>query len=110
MTNAEMIMEHLEVFGIEFNYNGDNLLTFAQWKQKGMSVKKGEKAFIQLPLWTYKEEVEKDENGKVIMEDGKPKKKKVFYKKMSSLFTAEQVQEAKQPKKKKTTKKKGKAA
>ena len=101
MTNAQMIMEHLEALGIEFNYTEENLLTFAQWKKKGMSVKKGETAFIKLPLWTLKQEVEKDENGKVMLdENGKPKKKNVFYKKMSALFTAEQVQKAKQPKKK----------
>ena len=78
-TNAQLIMEHLEVNGIDFNYIGENLLTFAQWKAKGMSVKKGEKAFIQLALWIVKEETAKDESGKVIMENGKPKKEKKFF-------------------------------
>jgi antirestriction protein ArdC len=110
-TNRELINEYFELFAIDlgiedFEYNGDNLLTFAQWKYKGMSVKKGSKAFIQLDLWTCKEVDAKDEDGKIIMENGKPKKEKKFYLKKASLFTIDQVE----PIKKKTTSKKKKAA
>ena len=100
-TNTQLIMEHLNVFGIDFNYDGSNLLTFAQWKYKGMSVKKGSKAFIQLELWTCKDVIVKDENGKTVMEKGQPKKEKKFYLRKASLFTMDQVE----PMKKKTSKK-----
>jgi antirestriction protein ArdC len=105
-TNTQIIEEFLNTMGIDFEYDGDNLLTFAQWKYKGMSVKKGSKAFIQLDLWTCKEVDAKDEDGKIIMENGKPKKEKKFYLRKASLFTVDQVE----PLKKKTTSKKKKAA
>ena len=101
-TNTQIIEEFLNVAGIDFEYNGENLLTFAQWKLKGMSVKKGEKAFIQLDLWTCKEVDAKDENGKVIMEKGKAKKEKKFYLRKASLFTMDQVQKIEKKSKKKT--------
>jgi antirestriction protein ArdC len=102
MTNLEIITEFLEENEIDFDYNGMNLLSFAQWKKEGMSVKKGETAFLKIDLWTFKEETEKDENGKVILdENGKPKKKKAFYKKSTALFTEDQVEKAKAPKAKK---------
>lgn len=92
--NTELIMEHIEANGIDFNYNGMNLLTFAQWKKEGMSVKKGSKAFIQVELWNMKEVEAKDENGKVIIENGKKKMEKKFYLKLASLFTEDQVEKA----------------
>ena len=102
MTNMEIIIEFIEENGIDFDYNGMNLLTFAQWKKEGMSVKKGETAFLKIDLWTFKEETAKDENGKVIVdENGKPKKEKKFYKKAAALFTEDQVQKSKAPKAKK---------
>lgn len=99
MTNLELIIEHLEENEIDFQYDGNNLLTFAQWKQKGYSVSKGQKAFTQVALWTFKEVDAKDENGKVIMENGKAKKEKKFFLKLASLFTADQVEKAKAQKK-----------
>lgn len=100
MTNFEIITTYIEENEIDFDYNGFNLMTFAQWKKEGMSVKKGEKAFMKVDLWTMKLEDEKDENGKVILdENGKPKKKKAFYKKSSALFTAAQVEKIKKGKK-----------
>jgi len=93
MTNFEIITEYIEENGIDFDYNGMNLMTFQQWKKEGMSVKKGAKAFLKIDLWTMKLEDEKDEEGKVIKdENGKPKKKKKFYKKSSALFTEDQVE------------------
>jgi antirestriction protein ArdC len=93
-TNFEIIMEYIEENEIDFAYNGMNLLTFQQWKKEGMSVKKGEKAFLSIDLWTMKIEDEKDKDGKVILENGKPKKVKKFYKKKSALFTKDQVEVA----------------
>jgi antirestriction protein ArdC len=101
MTNLEIIIEHLEQNGIDFQYDGNNLQTFAQWKQQGYSVKKGEKAFTQVDLWTMKEVDVKDENGKTIIENGKAKKEKKFYLKLASLFTTDQVEKAKTQKKNK---------
>jgi antirestriction protein ArdC len=100
MTNFEIIQTYIEENGIDFDYNGMNLLTFAQWKKEGMSVKKGETAFLKIDLWTMKLEDEKDDNGKVILdENGKPKKKKKFYLKSAALFTAAQVEKIKKGKK-----------
>jgi len=101
MTNEQLILEHLNIMGMDFNYDGKNLLTFAQWKKQGMSVKKGEKAFVQVDLWNMKEVDEKDGEGKVVMENGKPKKEKKFYLKKASLFTVDQVEKIEKKSKKK---------
>lgn len=106
MTNQEIIQEFIMTMGIDFEYDGENLLTFQQWKRKGMSVIKGEKAFVQIDLWNMKEVEKKDEEGKVIMKDGKPEMEKKFYLKKASLFTAEQVEKAKAKAPKKSKKKK----
>jgi antirestriction protein ArdC len=101
MTNLELVLQHLDENQIDFAYDGNNLLTFAQWKAQGLSVKKGEKAFTQVDLWTFKEVDAKDENGKVIMENGKKKKEKKFFLKLASLFTADQVEKKEKKSKKK---------
>jgi hypothetical protein len=93
MTNIQIISEFIETMGIEFNYDGKNLNTFQAWKGQGFSVKKGETAFIKVPLWTCKLETVKDKDGKVVKdENGKPKKEKVFYRKTSALFRMDQVE------------------
>jgi len=38
-----------------FNYTGENLFTFEQWRQRGYAVVKGQKAFLKLRLWSYGE-------------------------------------------------------
>jgi hypothetical protein len=96
MTNVQLIAEHIEVFGFDFKYDGTNLNTFQAWKRAGYSVKKGEKAFTKVDLWTMKLVNEKDEEGKLVKdENGKPKKEKKFYLKASALFTADQVEKIK---------------
>jgi len=85
-TNRTIIQLSLLANGINYNYTGDNLKTFAQWKSLGYSVCKGEKALLQCELWTpckYKSDNK---------EEGEDKKeyKKMFLKK-SSLFSIEQV-------------------
>lgn len=108
MTNEQLIHEFFNVMGIDFEYDGDNLHTFQGWKAKGMSVKKGEKAFVKIDLWSMKMVEKKDEEGKVIMKDGKPEMEKKFYLRPSAMFTADQVEKAKEPKKKAAAKSKGK--
>lgn len=101
MTNAQLIAEHLEAMEMDFNYDGTNLMTFAQWKRQNMKVKKGSKAFVKIPLWTVTEKKMKDEDGNIVKdENGKPKKEKNFYKKTSALFTPDQVEPMKTQKKK----------
>jgi hypothetical protein len=102
MTNFEIITTYIEENEIDFDYNGMNLQTFQQWKKEGMSVIKGETAFLKIDLWTMKLEDEKDENGKKVLDEkGKPKKVKKFYKKSSALFTSDQVHSVKQKSKSK---------
>ena len=52
-SNHDIILREANQKG--FIYIGDNLLTFVQWRQRGYSVVKGQKAFIKLRLWTYGE-------------------------------------------------------
>ena len=35
-----------------FNYDGSNIFTFAEWKDKGYFPVRGQKAFIKIHLWT----------------------------------------------------------
>jgi len=35
-----------------FNYTGDNLFTFAEWSAMGYKINKGQRAFIQVRLWS----------------------------------------------------------
>jgi len=49
-TNYEIISIIANAKG--FSYNGENVHTWNEWKEKGFSVIKGEKAFIQTYLWT----------------------------------------------------------
>lgn len=97
MTNFEIIAEYIEQNEIDFDYDGNNLQTFAAWKKVGMSVKKGEKAFMKIDLWTCKLVEDKDEEGKVVIDEKtkKPKMKKKFFLKSAALFTAEQVEKIK---------------
>lgn len=97
MTNFEIIAEYIEQNEIDFDYDGNNLQTFAAWKKVGMSVKKGEKAFMKIDLWTCKLVEDKDEEGKVVIDEKtkKPKMKKKFFLKSAALFTTEQVEKIK---------------
>jgi hypothetical protein len=90
MTNFEIIAEVAET--MEFDYDGSNLKTFAEWKKLGYQVKKGETAFLKANIWrksTKKEEIKNEETGEVeVVEKGK------FYKKLSFFFTEDQVKKA----------------
>ena len=50
MSNLEIINHEASKKG--FVLTGNNLHTFTEWKAQGMSVKKGQKAFISTRLWS----------------------------------------------------------
>jgi len=86
ISNAEIIATEATLAGLdpEAEY-----LTFAQWKFRGYSVKKGSKAVIKTGLWTpcKASKAEMAEN---------PNAKAKCYLKTSHLFTREQVEPMKQ--------------
>ena len=79
MSNLEIISTECMMKG--FNYDGENLFTFQEWKKRGYSVKKGEKAFLQTSIW--KHTTKKNKDGK--------EETRMFLTK-ASLFTMNQVQ------------------
>lgn len=83
MTNREIIK--IALCGTDFEYDGENLKTFAEWRKAGYYVKKGEKAFIKVCLWKKHTRTTKDE-------DGKEKKETKYYKHPASLFARDQVE------------------
>ena len=68
-----------------FQYDGENLFTYNEWKQRGYQVKKGEKCFIKTKLWKALKNKEDDKNSK---EDSSYK----FVMITSCLFTNNQVE------------------
>jgi antirestriction protein ArdC len=102
-TNYEMIEEMAMLVGYE--YDGENLKTFAEWAKEGYIVKKGEKAFMALELWKPFTKKVTDEEGKPVIDEetGKQKEETRFMLKLSHLFTPDQVEkgELKKPAKKK---------
>jgi uncharacterized protein (DUF1684 family) len=81
MSNIEIIQG--ESMLINFNWNGDNLYTFAEWQSKGMKVKKGEKAIINTRLWKPVTTTDK--------QTGQTETHYILVK--ASLFAADQVEE-----------------
>jgi hypothetical protein len=79
MSNREIVTSEAILKG--FEYDGTNLFTFQEWKKRGYSVIKGQKAFISTNLW--KPVVKKDK------ESGKEEKIMIMTK--ASLFSIEQV-------------------
>lgn len=91
MTNREIILEALNLGGVSFHIDQEDLKTYQVWKSLGYQVKKGEKAYIQLDLWIpvkykNKEEEIKDKEDKNNENPG-------FRKKKTSLFHRNQVEE-----------------
>lgn len=68
----------------------EEIHTFNGWKERGFSVKKGEKSRIKFSIWKYtsKEKSEEEKTGNPI-EDAPTTN---MFMKMSAFFTAEQVQ------------------
>ena len=79
MSNREIVTTEAMLKG--FEYDGQNLFTFQEWKKRGYSVIKGQKAFISTNLW--KPVMKKDK------ESGTEKRIMIMTK--ASLFTADQV-------------------
>lgn len=77
---SEYIMQHDEV----------PLHTFAGWKARGYSVKKGEHSSIETCLWNFKKPAKKRKSDEDEEKDCKPKSRFVFSK--SYLFTIDQVE------------------
>lgn len=80
MSNKEIILAECAMNG--FNWDGNNLYTFAEWQSKGMKITKGSKAVINTRLWkpitTTNKETNEQET-KYIMVN-------------ASLFSSEQVE------------------
>lgn len=68
----------------------EEIHTFNGWKERGFSVKKGEKSKIKFPIWkhTSKEKSEEEKTGNPL-EDAPITN---MFMKMSAFFTAEQVE------------------
>lgn len=49
MSNMEIIASEAMLIGYE--YNGENLFTFAEWQQRGYKIIKGSTAIINTQLW-----------------------------------------------------------
>lgn len=86
ISNAEIIANECMLAGLD---PGKEYRTFAQWKFRGMSVKKGEHAVIKTGLWTpcKASKAELAEN---------PEAKAKCYLKTSFLFSNDQVEPTKQ--------------
>ena len=100
MTNTNIIYQALQARGFSEDqlnqiiaaYNGDlPFHTFAEWKARGYSVKKGEKAFLAVPLWKFTNKPNMaarkaaEEAGEEISPDPH------YYKKLSYIFGFNQV-------------------
>jgi len=70
-SNHDIISQEANQKG--FNYTGDNLLSYVQWKSKGYMITRGQKAFIMVYLWNTGEN-----------------RRKV----LTGLFTSDQVQKS----------------
>lgn len=68
----------------------EEIHTFNGWKERGYSVKKGEKSKIKFPIWKYteKKKAEEEKTGNPL-EDAPITN---MFLKMSAFFTAEQVE------------------
>jgi len=91
MKNTQLIAIALEEQQIDFEYDGTNLKTYAAWKASGYQVKKGEKALLQVGLWTPCNFKQESKEGETVTEI----KGKKMYLKKSSLFSSSQVEETK---------------
>ena len=93
MTNAEIIektslqlveqgvLKLVEVDGVQMP---EPIHTFNGWKERGYSVKKGEKSKIKFPIWKHA--------SKTIEKDGKEEETSSTFTKISAFFTFDQVE------------------
>lgn len=101
MTNDEIIYKAAISAGIYSEQeaaailaSGHNLPlhTFVEWKARGYSVKKGERARLRVDLWMFTDKPNKAARDKAAEEGKELNDDPHYYKKLSHLFTAEQVQ------------------
>lgn len=103
-TNIEIV--ELEAMMLGYEFDGNNLKTFAEWKKEGYSVIKGQKALIKCGLWKPFKKKLVDEKGEKVMDEktGKQKEETRFKLVDSALFSREQVEKRGEKKSQKTTK------
>ena len=80
MTNTEIIMNECAMCG--FEWDGNNLFTFAEWQNRGMKIIKGSKAIISTTLWKPVSKTNK-ETGEI---------ENYFIMAKANLFSADQVE------------------
>lgn len=105
MTNSQIIYNTAlaygfteeQLFQLMVAYKGDlPFHTFQEWKKRGYSVKKGEHAIFSADLWKYT-----DKPSKAMIQAAKeagtdaPEQSPHYYKKLSYLFSASQVERIK---------------
>jgi hypothetical protein len=81
MSNREIILAECAMCG--FEWNGNNLYTFAEWQERGYKIIKGSKAVITTSLWKPVTKTNK--------ETGKTETHFISVK--ANLFSREQVEE-----------------
>ena len=93
MTNAEIIgrtslqlakqgvLKMIEIDGVLMP---EPIHTFNGWKERGYSVKKGEKSKIKFPIWKH--------TSKTVEKDGKEEETNSMFTKVSAFFTFDQVE------------------
>ena len=93
MTNAKIIektslqlaeqgvLKMIEIDGVPMP---EPIHTFNGWKERGYSVKKGEKSKIKFPIWKH--------TSKTVEKDGKEEERSSMFSKVSAFFTFEQVE------------------
>ena len=92
MSNKEILLYESALRG--FEYDGNNLFTFKEWRDRGYSVKKGEKAFIKCGLWKYVNKKDKDKDS----DEEKKKKGGRCYMVTACLFHSGQVEKIQEKK------------
>lgn len=85
MTNFEILSN--AAAAIDFDYDGTNLKTFAEWKKAGYAVKKGQTAFLKVALWRKVDPAITEKE-----EEAGEKDNRKFKLKTCHLFTPEQVE------------------
>ena len=93
MTNAEIIektslqlaeqgvLKMIEIDGVSMP---EPIHTFNGWKERGYSVKKGEKSKSKFSIWKH--------TSKTVEKDGKEEERSSMFSKVSAFFTFEQVE------------------
>lgn len=96
MTNEQIIMQEslrlvengaLRLLNIDGKEIPEPIHTFNGWKERGYSVKKGERSSIKFPIWKYTVK-------KIKKDDEKEKEKTSMFMKTAAFFTFAQVEKS----------------